>query len=91
MQRREVLYGIGATSIWWSIARADNASPHIVGVLSSRSAIEATPHVKALREGLAETGNTEGQNVTLQFRWADGDYRRLPGLAQDLVEGERAC
>ena len=54
-------------------------------LLSSRSPDVDTPLIAIIRRGLNETGVVEGQNVSLDYRWADGQYDRLPGLAADLV------
>jgi len=56
-----------------------------IGFLNSASAVEWSPFVAAFRQGLSETGYVEGQNVAIEFRWAEGHYDRLPALAADLV------
>jgi len=57
----------------------------VIGFLSSRSEIDSALHVAAFRQALREVGYVEGQNVAIDYRWADGQYDRLPGLAADLV------
>ena len=57
----------------------------VIGFLSGRSAGEAASAVDAFREGLGKIGYIEGQNVTIEYRWAEGDYARLPALAAELV------
>jgi putative ABC transport system substrate-binding protein len=57
----------------------------VIGYLGNTSAGTAAPFVAALRQGLRETGYVEGQNVTIEYRWAEGRYDRLPALAADLV------
>src|SRR5436309_16136001 len=57
----------------------------VIGFMSARSFAESAHLVEAFRRGLKEGGFVEGQNVAIEFRWADGDYDRLPALAADLV------
>jgi putative ABC transport system substrate-binding protein len=64
---------------------APSALP-VVGFLSSREAGESAAHAAAFRQGLREWGYVEGPNVDIQYRWGNGDYQRLPGLAKELVE-----
>jgi ABC-type uncharacterized transport system substrate-binding protein len=75
MNRRELLLLGGALT----------AMPAI-GYLSSSSHSSTAPGVAAFREGLSETGYVEGQNVAIEYRWAEGRYDRLPALAADLVD-----
>jgi hypothetical protein len=65
--------------------RAEQAAIPAVGFLSSLSAAALTGPVAAFRDGLQSAGYTEGKNVEIEFRWADGRYDRLPALATDLV------
>jgi putative tryptophan/tyrosine transport system substrate-binding protein len=62
----------------------------VIGLLSSRSPAVDTSLVAVIRQGLNETGFVEGQNVALDYRWADGQYDRLAGLAADLVRRQVA-
>ena len=83
--RRELLVALGgAVAAWPLAARAQQPVP-VIGLLSSRSPDVDTPLIAIIRRGLNETGVVEGQNVSLDYRWADGQYDRLPGLAADLV------
>src|SRR5436309_1069308 len=86
MRRREFLGMLcgGAALAWPLAARAQQAMP-VVGFLSSRSPAESAGVVAAFRQGLREAGFVEGQNLAVNFRWAEGSYDRLPALAAELV------
>ena len=71
--------------MWPLAARAQQQPMPVIGFLSSRSPGESASVVAAFRQGLKETGSIEGQNVTVEFRWAKGEYDRLPALATELV------
>jgi putative tryptophan/tyrosine transport system substrate-binding protein len=85
MRRREVITLIGGAAAWPSVARAQQPVVPVVGILDAGSADGRADAVVDFRKGLAEEGFVEGHNVALEFRWADGDYGRLPALAADLV------
>jgi putative ABC transport system substrate-binding protein len=86
MNRREfLLVSGGAVTATQALWAQQKAMP-VIGYLSSRSSGEAAGVVTAFRQGLAETGYVEGQNVRMEYRWAEGHYDRLTAMAADLVD-----
>jgi putative ABC transport system substrate-binding protein len=91
LKRREFITLLGGAAAAWPVgARGQQAVMPVIGVLSSRSPAVDTPLLAVIRQGLNETGFVEGQNVVLDYRWADGQYDRLAGLAADLVRRQVA-
>src|SRR6266550_3539368 len=82
--RRKFLATLGGAAAWPLAGRAQQPTP-IVGLINSRSAQDAVRNVAAFRKGLDETGYVEGQNVTVEYHWLEGQFDRLPALMADLV------
>jgi putative ABC transport system substrate-binding protein len=85
MKRREFIAIAGGAVAWPLTAQAQQATLPVVGFLSSLSSSALTGPIVAFRQGLADSGYEEGKNVTIEFRWAEGHYDKLPALAADLV------
>jgi putative ABC transport system substrate-binding protein len=85
MRRRSFIKLIGGATAWPLAAQAQQPTVPVVGFLDAGSAAERTRQLAAFRKGLAEGGYQEGQNVRLEFAWAEGQYGRFGELAADLV------
>jgi putative tryptophan/tyrosine transport system substrate-binding protein len=85
MRRREFITLFGSAAAWPHAARAEQSEMPIIGFLNSASPQPFANYVSGFRVGLKQTGYIDGQNVTIEFRWAEGHYDRLPEMAADLV------
>jgi putative tryptophan/tyrosine transport system substrate-binding protein len=86
MRRRELLLALTAGMIGARAGRTQQKAMPVIGYLSSTSPGSNASWVEAFRQGLRENGYIEGQNVVIDYRWAEGDYNRLPALAAALVD-----
>jgi putative ABC transport system substrate-binding protein len=85
MRRRDVLILLGGAAVWTLPSRAQPPAMPVIGYLGPESPGPFASRLKAFQEGLAESGYVEGRNVAIEYRWAEGQYNRLPALAADLA------
>jgi len=86
LKRRDFIALLGGAAASWPLAaRAQQATVPVIGYLSARSPEDTTHLVEAFRRGLKETGFIDGQNVTVEYRWALGQYDRLPAMAAEFA------
>jgi putative ABC transport system substrate-binding protein len=90
VKRREFIALAGGAVAWPITARAQSATKQVVGFLNSASAETYANEVAAFRQGLGELGFVDGQNITIEYRWAAGKYNRLSEMAADLVHRDAA-
>jgi putative tryptophan/tyrosine transport system substrate-binding protein len=88
MRRRDFITLVGGVVVGWPfVARAQHAAMPVIGYISSRSPDNSVDIVAAFRQGLKESGFVDGENVTIESRFADGNFAQLPDLAADLLRG----
>src|SRR5262245_47118571 len=91
IRRRELIVALAGAAAWPMVARAQQPAMPVIGFLSLISARGEAARVAAFKQRLSQTGYTEGQNVAIEFRYAESQYDRLTALAGDLVRRRPAA
>jgi len=86
IRRREFVVTVGGAAAWPFMARAQRPGIPVIGILASVSPTPYAPYIAAIKEGLRQTGYVESGNVEIEYRWAEGEYGRLPQQAAELVK-----
>src|SRR5262245_11133883 len=85
IRRREFIALLGGAAAWPVAARPQHAAMHVIGFLHPASPDTYTDRLRSFRQGLKEAGFVEGENVAIEYRWAENQFDRLPALATELV------
>ena len=86
MRRRQFIVLVGVAAVWPTLAPGQQPAVPVIGFMSGRSPDDSKHLLAAFHQGLGEAGFVEGKNVVVEYRWASGQYDRLPALATDLVK-----